>query len=131
MLPVLQTNNRSGSESYKLVDTFNNLPAFLATGGEVVFVSDNFYEVHLKFNLNEQTRNYHGTGFGGAIYSSLDPVYPLQLHHILGHKYIIWDIAAKINYLKPINQNAFARFLLSKEIIKQIITEVKQKNKSV
>lgn len=42
-----------------------DLPAFVATGGEIVFVSDDFLKVHLKFNLTE---NYHGTGFGQDFY---------------------------------------------------------------
>ncbi|GAB4223544.1 MAG: DUF4442 domain-containing protein [Francisella sp.] len=131
MKPFFKTDKKSGENSQKLIKQFNDIPAFVATGGEIVFVSDDFFEVHLKFNLTEKTKNYHGTGFGGAIYSSLDPIYPLQLSNILGESYIVWDLAATINYLKPITDNVYARFLLSYEIITKIKKDVATKNKSI
>ena len=103
----------------------------MLTGGEVAFVSDDFKEVHLKFNPRYDTNNYHGTGFGGAIYASLNPIYPLQLWHILGDDYIIWDLAATIDYLKPVTKDVYANFLLTDEIISKIKEDISTKNKSV
>ncbi|MDE5020728.1 DUF4442 domain-containing protein, partial [Francisella tularensis subsp. holarctica] len=85
---------------------------------------------HLKFNLTENTQNYSGTGFGGAIYSSLDPIYPLQFCNILGDDYVVWDLSANIDYVRPITDNVYARFLLSQEIIAKIKQDVINKNKS-
>lgn len=131
MKPIFETTKSSSENSKKIVDAFNNIPAFIATGGEIVFVSDDLLEVHLKFNLTENTMNYHKSGFGGAIYSSLDPVYPLQLINTLGDKYVVWDLAATIDYLKPIFKNVYARFLLSHEQIESIKSQVRDRGKSV
>ncbi|MGQ4002009.1 DUF4442 domain-containing protein [Francisellaceae bacterium CB299] len=131
MKPIFDTDKKSGENSSLFIKTFEGWPSFMLTGGEVVFVSDDFKEVHLKFNLRYDTNNYHGTGFGGAIYASLDPIYPLQLWHILGDDYIIWDLAATIDYLKPVTKDVYANFLLTDEIISKIKEDISTKNKSV
>ncbi|NDT41034.1 DUF4442 domain-containing protein, partial [Francisella tularensis subsp. holarctica] len=109
MTPFFKTDKKSGEKSEELIKRFNDLPAFVVTGGEIVFISDDFLEVHLKFNLTENTKNYYGTGFGGAIYSSLDPIYPLQLCNILGDDYVVWDLSANIDYVRPITDHVYAR----------------------
>ena len=131
MKPIFDTDKKSGENSSLFIKTFEGWPSFMLTGGEVVFVSDDFKEVHLKFNLRYDTNNYHGTGFGGAIYASLDPIYPLQLWHILGDDYIIWDLAATIDYLKPVTKDVYANFLLTDEIISKIKEDISTKNKYV
>ena len=127
MKPIFDTDKKSGENSSLFIKTFEGWPSFMLTGGEVVFVSDDFKEVHLKFNLRYDTNNYHGTGFGGAIYASLDPIYPLQLWHILGDDYIIWDLAATIDYLKPVTKDVYANFLLTDEIISKIKEDISTK----
>jgi acyl-coenzyme A thioesterase PaaI-like protein len=131
MKPIFNTDKKSGPESEKIIKRFNNIPAFVATGGEIIFVSEDLLEVHTKFNLNEKTMNYHKSGFGGAIYSSLDPIYPLQFIYILGDKYVVWDLAAKIDYLKPIYSDVYARFLLTQQHINDIKEKIKVKNRAV
>jgi acyl-coenzyme A thioesterase PaaI-like protein len=132
MIPIFKTNKKTSEESQNLERMFNQFPAFKVTGGEIIFVSNDFLEVHLRFNLSETTINYHKTAFGGAIYSSLDPVYPLQLIHILGDaNFVVWDLSATIDYLKPIDRDVYAKFLLSNEQINEIKINVKNKNKSV
>ena len=131
MKPIFETTKKFSENSKVLVDTFNNIPAFIVTGGEIVFVSDDLLEVHLKFNLTENTMNYNKSGFGGAIYSSLDSIYPIQLIHILGDQYVVWDLAGKIDYLKPIFSDVYAKFLLTDQQIKSIKQDVQQKNKAI
>lgn len=131
MKPIFETTKRCNENSKVLIDTFNNIPAFVVTGGEIMFVSDDLLEVHLKFNLTENTMNYHKSGFGGAIYSSLDPIYPIQLINILGNKYVVWDLSGKIDYLKPIFSDVYAQFLLTDKQISSIKQDVQQNNKSV
>ena len=132
MEPIFKTNKKSSDKSQSLKKMFNDFPAFKATGGEIIFVSDDFFEVHLKFNLNEKTMNYHGTGFGGAIYSSLDPVFPLQFAHILGvENFEIWDLSATIDYLKPINKDVYAKFILTDEILINLKKDIELKKRHV
>lgn len=56
MTPIFKTDKKAGERSEQFVKRFNRLPAFVATGGEIVFVSDDFLEVHLKFNLTDNTK---------------------------------------------------------------------------
>jgi len=42
--------------------------------------------------------------FGGSIYGALDPIYMVQLINILGGKYVVWDKAATIKFIRPIKK---------------------------
>lgn len=121
IFPTTRTEN-FGSFKYKL--WFNLFPAFRASGGKVVFVSSDWHEVHLMFKLCRKTRNYHGTGFGGAIYSSLDPIFPMQFIFTLGKSYVVWDKSATIDYIRPIDKNVYAKFELTDEVIQLVKNEV-------
>jgi len=62
--------------------------------------------------LSRRTRNYEGTIFGGSIYSAIDPFCMLMLMHRLGPDFIVWDKAAKIEFLKPGRETLHARFVI-------------------
>lgn len=124
MAAVFPTVRKENFFSLKYKLWFNFFPAFRASGGKVIFASSDWCEVHLMFKLCRKTRNYHGTGFGGAIYSSLDPIYPMQFIFILGPEYVIWDKSATIEYIRPIDKNVYAKFELNDEIIQFIKEEV-------
>jgi len=83
---------------------FNLVPAYRRTGARISFISEDFKEVHLKLRLKWTTRNYVGTVFGGSIYGALDPIYMVQLINILGGKYVVWDKAATIKFIRPIKK---------------------------
>jgi acyl-coenzyme A thioesterase PaaI-like protein len=103
---------------------FNFFPAYRRTGGRITFIAHDYTEVHIKLGLNWTTRNYVGTVFGGSMFGATDPIFMVQLYNILGAKnYIIWDIEGNIKFLKPIKKVAFARFLISPELIETIKKE--------
>ncbi len=131
MNSIFKSDSQQHEHNSPLEIMFNETPAFILTGCRIVYVSDDFYEVHTIFEVSENTINCHKAGFGGAIYASLDPIYPLQLHHILGDNYVIWDLAASIEYLKPILNHVHARFVITKDQIQIIKVKVKLKNKAV
>lgn len=110
---------------------FNIFPAYRRGGGRVVFISSDWYEVHVKIGLNWTTRNYVGSVFGGSIYAALDPIYMLQLIKILGDDYIVWDKAATIKFIRPIKTKVMAKFELSYAIVQQILAETKANGKYV
>lgn len=101
---------------------FNIFPAYRRTGGRIGFLSEDWKEVHVKLEKNWATRNYVGSVFGGSIYGALDPIYMIQLLNILGKKYVVWDKAANIKFIKPVRETVYARFLISDDLI----TEIKQ-----
>ena len=92
---------------------FNLFPAYLATGGRLTYVSEDWCEVRIRIPLNWRTRNYVGTIFGGSMYSAADPVYMLMLIKALGPDYIVWDKSASIRFRRPGRTTLHARFTLA------------------
>jgi len=88
----------------------NFFPAYRGSGAHVDYIASDFREVRIHLPLNWRTRNYVGTIFGGSLYAALDPVYMIQLIHLLGREYIVWDKAATIRFRKPGRSTLFATF---------------------
>jgi acyl-coenzyme A thioesterase PaaI-like protein len=80
---------------------FNLIPAFRGTGGRVTYIAGDFREARVRLPLSWRTRNYVGTIFGGSLYGVVDPLYMILLIKILGPRYVVWDKAATIRFLKP------------------------------
>ena len=100
------------------------------TGGKLIKVSDDLHYIKIQLLFNYKTRNYVGTIYGGHMYSSVDGIYVIQLIHILGDNYIVWDKSAKIKFKRPANKTLFADFKISDELIEQIKGDiVKDKKK--
>jgi len=85
---------------------------YRGTGGRVKHVAADWSEVHLELPLSWRTRNYVGTIFGGSMYGAVDPIYMVMLINRLGRGYVVWDKAARIEFLKPGRSTLYARFEL-------------------
>lgn len=94
------------------------------TGGKLIKVSDDLHYIKVQLLFNYKTRNYVGTIYGGHMYSSVDGIYVIQLIHILGDSYIVWDKSAKIKFKRPANKTLFADFRLTKKLIKKIKKDI-------
>ena len=106
---------------------YNRVPAIRGTGAFVTFISDDWFEIHLKLPLSWRTRNIVGTVFGGSIYASVDPFYMIQLMRILGDDYVVWDKAATIKFIKPIKKTVYTQFLITEATIQTIKQTVNEK----
>jgi hypothetical protein len=126
---IFKTVSKESTKSKLVRIGFNFFPAYRRTGGRIGFISGDWKDVHVKLALTWRTKNYVGTIFGGSIYGALDPIYMIQLMNILGKEYIVWDKAATINFLKPINKTVHARFLLTDKLIEEIILKIKEEKK--
>ena len=91
----------------------NLYPAYRGSGARVTYIAGDFREVRIRLPLSWRTRNYVGTIFGGSIYSAVDPIYMLMLIRRLGPDFIVWDKAAKIEFLKPGRETLHARFVIN------------------
>ncbi|AEA45633.1 DUF4442 domain-containing protein [Fluviicola taffensis] len=131
MRTIFKTNKRESTLSKSKRIGFNFFPAYRRTGGRVVFLSDDWLEVHVQLKLSLRTKNYVGSVFGGSIYGSLDPIYMAQLINILGKDYVVWDKAATVKFIRPIKKKVFARFVILDESVKHIIETVKEHGKCV
>ena len=92
---------------------FNFFPAFRATGGRVIYISEDRRKLRIKLPLNFRTRNIHGTLFGGAMYAATDPLYAILVKAALGPDHIVWDKSGSIRYKKPGRSTLYAECSLS------------------
>lgn len=121
---IFKTNKKEGIKNKLNRFVFNNIPPYRGTGGKVIFISDDWQEVHVKLPLTWRTKNIVSSVFGGSIYSSIDPIYMAQLMKILGKDYVVWDKSAEIKFKKPIKTTVYTRFLITEELVKKIKNEI-------
>lgn len=126
---ILSTNKKENLNSILKRISLNFFPAYRATGAKIIFISDDWKEVHIKLGLNWITKNYVGTVFGGSIYGALDPIYMVQLINILGKEYIVWDKSANVKFIKPIKNDVFAKFLITDDLLEDIKEKIKNDKK--
>jgi len=98
----------------------NLFPAFRRSTGRVSFFSSDWMEMHVCIKRNWKNRNYNGSVYGGSIYSSIDPMYAIQLLRIFGDDFVVWDKKATIDFQRPIKKKAIARFEFTEEHIEHI-----------
>lgn len=105
-----------------LTNVLNVYPPYLGAGVRVRELGALGYEASIA--LRPWNRNYHGTHFGGSLYSMCDPFFALIVIRGLGPGYVVWDKAASIRYRSPGRGRVHARFLVSAERLAEIRAEV-------
>ena len=96
--------------------------------GQIISISDDLYDVHVRIRLSYKNVNYVGTLFGGSMAASTDPIFMIQLISILGDNYVVWDKAVEIKFKRPAKETAFVHFHFNQEEIEQIKLDVLEKN---
>ena len=76
-------------------------PPYWGSGIWVDEVADDYGRISVRMNERPWTRNLLGTHFGGSLYSMCDPFLCLMLIARLGKEYVVWDQAARIEFIKP------------------------------
>lgn len=99
---------------------FNLSPMYKRSCGKIVFVSDDLLLVKIKIPLTYKNRNYVGSMFGGSLFSATDPIYMIQLMHVLGNDYVVWDKSSDIKFKKPVYEDAYVTFEFPLEEIETI-----------
>jgi acyl-coenzyme A thioesterase PaaI-like protein len=99
---------------------FNLWPPFWGAGIRVKYIAPDFREVKVVLKLHWYNRNFMGVHFGGSLYSMTDAFPMVMTARNLGPDYIVWDKAARIDYLKPGKGTVYAHFILSAEQIQAI-----------
>jgi acyl-coenzyme A thioesterase PaaI-like protein len=100
----------------------NLYPPYWGTGIVVKRISPDYREVCVQMKLKWYNRNYVKTHFGGSLYAMTDPFFMLMLIHILGKGFVVWDKAARIDFIKPGQGTVTADFLIAEEQIQDIIS---------
>ncbi|MBE9537011.1 MAG: DUF4442 domain-containing protein [Proteobacteria bacterium] len=93
---------------------------FRGAGIRIIHASPDYRRVEVQMRLTWFNRNYVGTHFGGSLYALTDPFYMMMLINNLGSDYIVWDKAAKIEFIKPGRGTVSTSFILEKSEIEQI-----------
>ena len=102
---------------------------FLGAGIKVTKISNDFRRFDVRMKLRLYNRNFVFTHFGGSLYAMSDPFYMFILMENLGEKYIVWDKAAKIDFVKPGAGTVYATFEVNEEELNSIKQEVNAKGK--
>jgi acyl-coenzyme A thioesterase PaaI-like protein len=95
----------------------NVWPPFLFSGIRILSISDDFREAVIELRDRKLNMNYVGVHFGGAIFSMTDPFHMLLTMNLLGRGYVVWDKAARIEYLKPGKGTLRAHFRITDEML--------------
>lgn len=92
------------SESWKtkfLRWRFNWYPAYRRSGARITRIAEDLTEIDVLLPLNRATRNIHGTIYGGAIYSAVDPLHAVLVAAHLGPDFHVWMKSARIEFRRP------------------------------
>jgi acyl-coenzyme A thioesterase PaaI-like protein len=96
----------------------NFYPPLLGAGIRSRTVNERTIRVEMKLSI--LNRNIVGTHFGGSLYALCDPWFMLILMRQLGPDYIIWDKAARIDFLLPGRSKVSAIFHIPQERVDEI-----------
>ncbi len=85
-------------------------PPFLFGGVRLLDISDDWRSARVRLKLRWYNRNYVGTQFGGLLFAMTDPYWMIMVMECLGPDYIVWDKAAKIEFISPGRSDVYAQF---------------------
>jgi acyl-coenzyme A thioesterase PaaI-like protein len=101
----------------------NLWPPFWGAGIKVLMISPDYRSAKVSLKHGLLNRNIVGVHFGGSLFAMTDPFFMLLFSKNLGRDYIIWDQAAKIEFLKPGKGKVHANFVITQEQIDHLIEQ--------
>jgi len=103
----------------------NIYPPYVGAGIHIERISDDYREIIVSMKLRWYNRNYVGTHFGGNLASMTDPFFMLMLMNILRKDYVVWDRAARIEFVRPGRGRVTASFHLNQKQIDEIYVQTR------
>lgn len=107
----------------------NIWPPFLGAGITVESIAKDFRHAKVRLKHGLLNRNILGVHFGGSLFAMTDPFFMMMVSQNIGKGYIVWDQAAKIEFLKPGKGTVHASFELTQSQIDEIISAAESGNK--
>lgn len=95
-------------------------PPFLFSGIRVLSIGDDWRSARVQLKLRWYNRNYVGTQFGGLLFAMTDPFWMILVMENLGPDYVVWDKAAKIEFISPGRSDVHAEFRLQQHDLDDI-----------
>ncbi|HQU04816.1 MAG: tetrameric acyl-CoA thioesterase [Acidocella sp. 20-57-95] len=109
--------------SQRTLQKFINFwPPLFFAGIRARVVTPDFRYIEAELKLRWWNRNSMGTQFGGSLFAMTDPFYMLMLQQNLGPRYIVWDQAARIDFIAPGRGTVRTKFELTQAQIDDIKT---------
>lgn len=106
---------------------WNFWPPFIGLGIRIHKLAADYKKVRMELKKRPWNANFFGTQYGGGIFAMTDGIYVLMLLYNLPKKYIIWDKAASIEYLKKGHTHLHADFVITDAELKKIEKDVAEK----
>ena len=94
---------------------------FRGAGIKVEQISQNYRHVRVRLKLGLLNRNSSGVHFGGSLFAMTDPFYMIMFSQNLGKGYVVWDYAAKIEFVKPGRGTVVADFEITQAQVDEFI----------
>ena len=107
----------------------NIWPPFLGAGITVEHIAKDFRHAKVRLKHGLLNRNIVGVHFGGSLFAMTDPFFMMMVSQNIGKGYIVWDQAAKIEFLKPGKGKVHASFEITQEQLDDIIGSAESGNK--
>ena len=98
MLPLPRKRPKTAAALRRRLNWWS--PLFFA-GIQITHLSDDFMHCRARLRNWFNTKNTHGSQFGGSLFALTDPIYPIMLGCLYGDKYYVWDKSAAIDFIKP------------------------------
>lgn len=98
MLPLPRTFPKSAAALRRRINLW---PPLLFSGIQITHLSDDFTHCRARLKNWFNTKNSHGSQFGGSLFALTDPIYAVMLGSLLREKYYVWDKSACIEFIKP------------------------------
>jgi acyl-coenzyme A thioesterase PaaI-like protein len=107
--------------SPKFFRHFMNLwPPFWGTRIHIEHIADDWKTLRTRMKLSLRNKNYVGSHFGGGLFAMTDPFYMLMFMNLLGRDYVVWDKAARIEFVQPGRSTVYAHFQVTDEMIAEV-----------
>lgn len=101
----------------------NCWPPFWGTRVHIESISPDWRQLRVRMKLSMRNKNYVGTHFGGGLFVMTDSFYMVMLSNILGSDYLVWDKAARIEFLAPGRTTVYANFDVTDAMLGEIVAK--------
>ena len=107
---------------------FNYSPMYRRSTARIVSISEDLLNVTIRLPVSYKNKNYVNSIFGGSMFAAVDPIPMIQLMHLLGDDFVVWDKSAEIYFKKPARENLYADFTYSTIEVEDILRRVTNEN---
>ena len=104
-------------------------PPYLGAGIAVQSFSNPINNIVVRMQRKRRNINYVGTHFGGNLYSMCDPWFMFILMEYLGKDFVVWDKAARIEFVAPGRGTVYATFSIPQERLAKIREQAQEGTK--